>query len=459
LVDDEPGWLYEANGVLHPRGSEYDVQYVVDGVPLTENRSPAFAPAFDAAAIESARVLIAGYPAEYGRKFGGIIEVITEKNVPSGLHGQIAASGGSFATADGSAGLSYVNGKNAFAISADGSHTDRYLDPPVLANFTNTGNADGFSASYERDLSEQDRIRVSIRRNAVRFLVPNELVQEQAGQRQDRANTETSGQIDFQHVTSPDLLFTSSASVRDTGATLSSNASSTPVAVLQHRGFREAYLRGDLTGHHGHHDWKVGVDSLFGPVHETLQYAITDLSQFDAGTRQQFTFSDRRWNIEPSGYAQDQLHFGNWSISAGLRLDHYGLVVNESAWSPRIGVAHYLKSQNLLIHGSYDRVFQTPAVENLLLASSPLLDSLSPVVVRLPVRPARANYYEAGFTKSLFGKMRIDGNAFRRDFRNYSDDDVLLDTGVSFPIAFSERQSRVRSFALSCRNGIAYRLL
>ena len=40
-VDDEPGWLYEANSVLHPRGSEYDVQFVVNGLPLTENRSPA----------------------------------------------------------------------------------------------------------------------------------------------------------------------------------------------------------------------------------------------------------------------------------------------------------------------------------------------------------------------------------------------------------------------------------
>src|SRR5260370_33509065 len=31
LVEDLPGWLYEGNGVLHPRGSEYDVQYVVNG--------------------------------------------------------------------------------------------------------------------------------------------------------------------------------------------------------------------------------------------------------------------------------------------------------------------------------------------------------------------------------------------------------------------------------------------
>src|SRR5437762_12542038 len=52
LVAEQPGWVYEANGVLHPRGSEYDVQFVVDGLPLTQNRSPAFAPSFDAGRSE-----------------------------------------------------------------------------------------------------------------------------------------------------------------------------------------------------------------------------------------------------------------------------------------------------------------------------------------------------------------------------------------------------------------------
>ena len=44
LVNTQPGWLLEANGILHPRGSEYQTQYVVDGLPMTDNRSPAFAP-------------------------------------------------------------------------------------------------------------------------------------------------------------------------------------------------------------------------------------------------------------------------------------------------------------------------------------------------------------------------------------------------------------------------------
>jgi hypothetical protein len=137
---------------------------------------------------------------------------------------------------------------------------------------------------------------------------------------------------------------------------------------------------------------------------------------------------------------QDQVRIGKWNLSAGLRFDHYGFAVNDSAWSPRIGVSRFISSLNLVVHASYDRVFQTPALENLLLASLSQQDSLSGFVLKIPVPPARANYYEVGFTKSFVSKLRIDGNVFRRDFRNYPDDDVLLETGISFPIAFSSAE-------------------
>src|ERR1700736_6557854 len=436
LVNQQPGWLYEANGVLHPRGSEYDVQYIFDGLPLTQNRSPAFAPEFDADYVESMRVLTATFPAEYGRKLGGVVEVTTVKDVPDGLHSQLDLNPGSFSSISGSAALSYAAGEHRFSVSGNGFHTDRYLDPPVLENFTNRGNAGSFSAGYERELSGSDRLSFTIIHNVVRFLVPNEVVQQRARQRQDITNLETSGQVFFQHTISPNLFLSLSGSVRDASADLTSNPSATPVIVSQSRGYREAYARADLVGHNGHNNWKTGVDTFFTPVYEALRYTITDPTQFDAATQQQFQFADHKWDIEPSAYVQDELHLGNWNISAGLRFDHYGFVVHESAWSPRLGVSRYVSSLNLLLHASYDRVFQTPAMENLLLASSAQLSAVNPVVLRLPVRPARGNYYEVGATKSVSGKLRIEANIFRRDFHNYPDDDTLLDTGVSFPIAF-----------------------
>ena len=64
--------------------------------------------------------------------------------------------------------------------------------------------------------------------------------------------------------------------------------------------------------------------------------------------------------------------------------------------------------------------------------------SLSPDVLRLPVEPSHGNYYEIGATKSLFGQLRFDANYFRRYVNNYADDDQILSTAVSFPIAFDK---------------------
>src|SRR3989475_7169747 len=86
LVNTQPGWLLEANGILHPRGSEYQTQYVVDGLPLTDNRSPAFASEIDADDVHAMTILTGGYPAEYGRKLGGVIEVVTAGSARRGFH-------------------------------------------------------------------------------------------------------------------------------------------------------------------------------------------------------------------------------------------------------------------------------------------------------------------------------------------------------------------------------------
>ena len=76
-----------------------------------------------------------------------------------------------------------------------------------------------FSSGERRrdDLTDRDRLRVSFRHNEIRYLVPNELVQQEAGQRQDAADTETSGQVDYQRVLSPTLLFSAEGSLREPG--------------------------------------------------------------------------------------------------------------------------------------------------------------------------------------------------------------------------------------------------
>jgi len=435
LVNAQPGWLLEANGILHPRGSEYQTQYVIDGLPLTDNRSPAFAPELDADVVERMKVLTGGYPAEYGRKLGGVIEVVTAGALQQGLRAALAASAGSFSTATGTGHVGYLGERFAFTATGGAATTDRYLDPPVEENFGNRGTTSNLSLRFERDFSEADRFGAIVRRGSAAFQVPNERLQQDAGQRQDTSLREIAAQFSYQRVLSPRAVMDVRGFTRKLSAALWSNSAATPIHVSQKRGFREFYLKGAVAGHHGIHEWKAGGDLVIAALSEQFAYRLTDRSSFEDETASSFSFDGDAPDREQALFVQDQVRRGPWTINAGLRWDRYRLIVDESALSPRLAVAWARPSSNLVLRASYDRVFQTPAFENLLLASSEDLDAISDDVLRLPVRPSRGHFYEAGVTKGL-GPARVDLTHFRRYVDNAADDDVLLNTGVSFPIAF-----------------------
>lgn len=437
LVVSQPGWLYEGNAVLHPRGSEYQTQFVIDGIPLTDNRSPSFGPEIEADDLDSMSVYTAGFPAEYGRKMGGVVELETRRQTAAGLHGQVVLSGGSYDTASSFGQLQQVWGRNTLSGSASGSMTSHYLNPVVPENYTNQGTTGDFSASYARDFTGRDRMRLSVRHEFSRFQIPNEVVQEQASQRESGDNLETMGIAHYQHIVSADSLFAVAVMARDKVNDLSSNQRSTPIIPANHDRFRESYAKGTLTVHRGSQEIKAGVESDAIFLHEHFSYTITDPSYFDPNTPISLSFAAHRADLEQGVFAEDAISLGKWTIDAGLRWDHYQLLLNQNAFSPRLSVGRYVPALNMVLHTSYDRVFQTPSSENILISSSPQIQALNSHFLRLPVQPSRGNYYEGGVAKGFGNALRLDANVYRRDLRNAADDDQLLNTGVSYPISFN----------------------
>ena len=437
LVNSQPGWLYEGNAVLHPRGSEYQTQFVVDGIPLTDNRSPSFGPEIEADDVQSMSIYTAGIPAEYGRKMGGVVEVNTLQDAQQGLHGQLVLSGGSFNTAGAFAKAQYAWGRNTLGGSASGSMTDHYLNPVVPQNFSNTGTLGDFSARYQRELTENDRLSMSVRHELSRYDLPNEQVQQAAGQRQTADNIETMGIASYQHIFSARTLADVRGMVRDNANDFRSNPQSTPIEVFQNNRFREGYFKAGVTANRGRQEWKFGVESDNSFLHENFRYLITDPTQFDPQTPGTFSFAATRPDLEQAVFVQDLIRLGKWTVNAGLRWDHYQLLLNKQALQPRLSISRYFPSADLIMHFSYDRVFQTPSSQNILLSSSDAVASLNPTnFLRLPVQPSEGDYYEGGLTKAFFGRLKLDANYFRRFVDNYADDDQIDNTTISFPIAF-----------------------
>lgn len=436
LVNSQPGWLYEGNAVLHPRGSEYQTQFVVDGIPLTDNRSPSFGPEIEADDVQSISIYTAGIPAEYGRKMGGVVEVNTLQDTEQGFHGQAVLSGGSFDTAGAFVEGQYVWGKNTLGVSASGDATDHYLNPVVIQNYTNRGTVGDFSAHYQRDLTPKDRLSLIVRHELSRYELPNEQVQQAAGQLQTADNFETMGIISYEHTFSSNVLADFRGMVRDNANDFNSNPNSTPIEVFQHNWFREGYFNGMVTVDHGPQEIKFGVESDNTFLNENFRYLVTDDTQFDPSTPLSFNFMANRPDLEQSAFLQDQIRLGNWTMNAGLRWDHYQLIVNRQLAQPRLAISRYFPSAGVVLHFSYDRVFQTPSFENILLSSSTAAAGLDTISLQLPVQPSEGNYYEAGVTKAFFNNIRLDANYFRRTVNNYADDDQIDNTTISFPIAF-----------------------
>jgi hypothetical protein len=449
LVNDQPGWLYEGNAVLHPRGSEYQTQFVVDGIPLTDNRSPGFGPELEADDVQSVSIYTAGIPAEYGRKMGGVVEVNTLKDVQPGFHGDLVLSGGSFNSAGVFAQGQYVWGKNALGASASGSMSDHYLNPVVPQNYTNAGTLGDFSSHYERDLTPRDRLNLIVRHELAHYQLPNEQVQQAphldsidpslppGSQLETASNIETMGIASYQHTFSSRAVADIRAMVRDNQLGFNSNEYATPIEVFQNNEFREGYVRGTISVDRGRHEWKAGFETDSSTLHENFSYLITDPTQFNPTSPPTFSFAAYRPDLEQSAFVQDRIRLGKWTIGAGLRWDHYQLLLNRQSAQPRLAVSRYFPSADLLVHFSYDRVFQTPSFENILLSSSTAIESLDPTqFLRLPVQPSVGNYYEVGMTKGIAGQLRLDANYYRRCVNNYADDDQIQNTAISFPIAF-----------------------
>jgi outer membrane receptor protein involved in Fe transport len=132
--------------------------------------------------------------------------------------------------------------------------------------------------------------------------------------------------------------------VRDNSLDLNSNSGSWPIAAFQHNDFREGYFNTEISIHHGHQEWKAGVESDNIFLHENFSDVITvdpndPDNPYDPGTPATFAFTGSRPDLEQAGFIQDLIHIGKWTVNAGLRWDHYQLLLNQNAVSPRFSVA------------------------------------------------------------------------------------------------------------------------
>ncbi len=449
LIATTPGWNTEDNGLMHVRGVDDGVLYVIDGIPTKDRRDALFASPFDTESIASMQIITGNVPAEFGGRSGAVVVIQPKSGIDTPWHGELATGFGSFSEGQISSTVNGGGKKAGFSAEDFLSQTDRFLDPVDPHDYNNHGAAGGLTVRADWHLDSHNTLLFSGHAGGSDFHVTNHPTQQLAGQNQRQQNRDDSQSVTWLHNWSENSA-SSFAFYRDSyNAKLMASAFDTPITAAGERDHSRYGALGSYSYLFRGHLLKIGVEGSKVNPKESFQFAVTDAAAAaDAGvsdaalaftTDNPFLFRQRHDGNDEAAYLQDS--FSPWhalSVDAGVRFDDSHLIVSGRQWSPRIGLVYSIGRTNTALRASFNRLFMPPQVENLLLASSAEARALSPFAGSntqggASIFPEHVTAYEAGFAQQIANLMRLDVAYWWRKFRNIDDPNVFFSSTLIFP--------------------------
>ncbi len=428
-----PGFAQNANGAIHPRGAHNQMTYVIDGMPISDQLTGAFANALDAGIVDRVELMTGNIPAEYGSKVSGVAVVSSRSGlgVGRGLAGDVLLARAGFDTWQASAQAGGERGRAGYFGSVTGMTTDRFLDQVSLDNLHNGGAFGRGFGRVDLRLSGHDFLRFNGMGGRSVFEVANLRSQDAAGQDQRQRLGDAAGWASYlRALGSSGAAVEATAGYRTSTAVLLASPGDRPVTASQRRRLSTAFASARYSRVAGSHEWRAGVELQRFPVREHFTVGITSPTFNDPASGSfnpallphdltrggsPFVFDAARPGLMASVFTQGIARWGAATLNAGLRYDEYRFLVIGRQLQPRVGVAYRLPASWGVLRLSYNRNYQTPPNENLLLSSSPEAAALAPETVSRALggsyrlmAPERQDVYEAGYQRGL-GRRRAAG--------------------------------------------------
>ncbi|MGE0812499.1 MAG: TonB-dependent receptor [Vicinamibacterales bacterium] len=451
-----PGWAAEDNGLLHVRGVDDGVLYVEDGVPVYDRIDATFGIPPSLAGVGTLSVTTGHTPAQFGMKSGAVVQVASPP-APDRWTGEIRSGAGSSELGSlAASGGGPVDGRLDLYGAIAAERSNRFLDPVHPDNLHNTGGVAG--ATLRARVAVGDgQVSVQGRSGRSRFDVPHGEAQDAAGQDQRQRIAQHGMGIAVQQVLGAAWI-TAGAYGRRVDAHLDPSAADVPLSAASARRHDRLGVLASWGLRLGRHALAVGGEAARLAVREDFRFAVTggdDAGLSDAALAftadRPFRFAGRVSRAQWSAFAQDRFLVGPLALDTGLRVDHTALLVAASQWSPRLGAVLDLPS-GAAVRLSFNRFFQPPQAEHLLLASSEAARVLSPFAGDgeggADVPPERQTAWEAGIEKRV-RRMQLDVAAWRRSVENYADPNVFFGTTIVFPNAVARGTARGLDVRLS----------
>lgn len=444
LVTAAPGMIRGHDDFVHVRGSEIALNTFINGVSFWENPHAMFSPGLSPEVIQSVNVMTGGFPAEYGNRFGGVLDIVTKSGFLMNNEGTLTLGLGT--SLRHGAGLEYGGHtqKAAYYLFSNVFESARFLSPPDPRAIHDTGRGARSFLQLDFNLNPTNFLKLVLLGDGTNFQIPKTSLDDQlrpwvnAFQR-TRAQTAI---FTWNHTLSYDTLLAVSFYQRWSRSLLLP-AVEQPAATLlaayvrSERTLQTYGLKSDLTRFQGRHTLKSGADLVLLRPDENLFYnhrgwmRFTNLIgiphvMFDA------SFSEKKTGGQISLYLQDKVQLTpRLAVDAGLRYDRYSLATSDFHFSPRLNVSYRLPFTKTTVHASYNHLFVPPPAENVLASSAGLTRFVRGFAQPLPaLRPTVENQFEMGLTHPFHPHFLLGVTGYYRISNNQFHTVVLQDSRV-----------------------------
>ncbi|MBL0156216.1 MAG: TonB-dependent receptor [Bryobacterales bacterium] len=134
-----PGFAKNANGAIHPRGAHNQMTFVIDGMPISDQLTGAFANAVDPSVAQTVELYTGNISAEYGGKVGAVANITTRSGSGTGRHfgGSLLVDASQFDSLNQTLQAAGEGKRIGYSVSLSTMKSNRYLDQVSLDNLHN----------------------------------------------------------------------------------------------------------------------------------------------------------------------------------------------------------------------------------------------------------------------------------------------------------------------------------
>ena len=436
IVTAAPGMIRGHDDFVHIRGHEVALNPSINGVQFRENAHAVFSPGMGVDYIESMNVMTGGFPAEYGNRFGGILDVVTKSGFSLTHRGSVTLGIGSAHRHNAGVELGARTARAGYYGNLAGFTSDRFLSPPSPRSIHNTGRGLRSFGRLDFRATERNQFRLVVMADGANFELPmderDELLRPQF--RNLQRTRSQSLMFSWDHVRAPDAVTQTTfyqrwSSVRQRPESIDPFGAQTDAA----RTLETFGIKGDMTRLLGRHAIKGGIDAAVLRPREEFNYLSQPWIDFThlpavneghvhfrgpnlgAGIPRPVVFNDTQTGGQVSVFLQDKVQVTpGFTLDAGLRFDRYSLVISESHASPRLNAAYRFGAGTVLF-ASYNHFFVPPPIENVLAGSAGLTSLVSEIGAALPpVRAIKENQFELGVTQPVTRAMNVGVTGYYR---------------------------------------------